>query len=692
MMIFKRVISILLALSMVSMTFANSFVCSKDPAYIDYKAGNSLNLNGAIKYAGQTICENNCRSYSTCVAETSNPGSFYCPSRRYENIGGDLESGTNFSNKSSCNTNCFAQNSCAELVPNPCKPVNIEYVNPVTDYTGKTVYTERKITYECNSTQTKTIGCDKWEIKLNSGSFDYNTSGVGTIFKSRTETDKAQNIMAMLEQQLHIFSGWEGQCESGTMFDNPFSDPMAILGYAMMVYSAAGEISKDATGVSKEVKDIHDGIQKGFDTASKTVEKINPFANGGTTNVAANELNAANAAGKSVLGSIPPPVDSFSDTLSKLNDTSISIYGDVHLLYTDIAKLAMAALAPSDEELQQADYFNKAWLGSSDADEASLAYANCMASIGLSFPNMVSFSADDMNNTSPELQNTLSNPIRLTTDQVAMLMDATSVKYVEAAYLPLDYDEATGIITYVALNRVAFEQAGQVICAGKLATAINIDNQVAGENSSSGGGSGSAIGIAVAKMAIQKIAMIMGGPIAGIIASVIIDLVTSLKSGDACHDKDIASQWGLIQLKTNTFLNFDQCHATKTECAAKWFWGSCMRTRHKYCCYDQISTRIFAEGLKQEMYPPIDPKTNLPNKHIWDSCNDITINDLKDISFRKCNTDEEPYADHCFPSDKYKEFSDAIKKSGVVGFDFKGAADQAINSLAIPNKLCNTPQ
>jgi len=161
----------------------------------------------------------------------------------------------------------------------------------------------------------------------------------------------------------------------------------------------------------------------------------------------------------------------------------------------------------------------------------------------------------------------------------------------------------------------------------------------------------------------------------------VIDIITSLESGDACHDTDIASQWGLIQLKTNRFLNFDQCHYIKSSCAAKWFWGSCMRDKHEYCCYDQISTRIFAEGLKEQMYPPNDPA-------MWDSCNDITINDLKNISFRKCLEGEQAYRDHCFPASKYNEFEAAIRNNGVVDFDFQGAANQAINSLAIPNKVC----
>jgi hypothetical protein len=692
-MIIKRFfLSFLISLSIViNPILASEFVCTTDSVYIDYKAGNRLDLDSATKYAGKDICENNCRDYTSCQEDTDS--TYFCPIRKYENLGGDAHNGTNFTDASTCSSKCYSQNNCVQLVENPCKPVDIEYTNPVTDYTGKTIYTERRVVYECTNTQTKLAGCNNWEIKTNNGSFDYNTSGVGTVYKSRTETKEAQNLMAMLEQQLHIFSGWEGYCEDGTMFNNPFSDPMAILGYAMMVYSAV-DAGSFGEGAKETLGEAQNTVTETYDTVADHLEySLDPDG------AARMDFKTWKATQQGYTGAASTSGSLIDTDFSLFNDyenmnkittlvskESVSIFSqDLNLLWTDVIQAAML-LTPTEEEIQQADYFNKAWMGDSDADENALAYANCMASIGLSMPNLVSSYTGDINNTSSELNNFWENPIRFTPQQLSILVSATSEKYARVAYIEYDYDPDRRMLTLIAKDKSAYYQAGQVICGGKLAISENILQQEAVDNGDDGGSSG--IGMGVAKMALTKLATVIGGPIAGIVVSLVIDIITSLESGDACHDTDIASQWGLIQLKTNRFLNFDQCHKTRSSCAAKWFWGSCMRDKHEYCCYDQISTRIFAEGLKEQMYPPIDSATGLANTHIWESCNDITINDLKDISFRKCLPEEEPYDDHCFPADKYDEFEDAIRNNGVVDFDFQGAADQAINSLAIPNKVC----
>ena len=64
---------------------------------------------------------------------------------------------------------------------------------------------------------------------------------------------------------------------------------------------------------------------------------------------------------------------------------------------------------------------------------------------------------------------------------------------------------------------------------------------------------------------------------------------------------------------------------------------------------------------------------------------------LKEISFIKCNPGQDAYTDHCFPADKWNEYAETLKAKGVTNFDFEAAANQAINSLAIPRNICEEP-
>lgn len=71
-------------------------------------------------------------------------------------------------------------------------------------------------------------------------------------------------------------------------------------------------------------------------------------------------------------------------------------------------------------------------------------------------------------------------------------------------------------------------------------------------------------------------------------------------------------------------------------------------------------TRIFAEGVKAQRGTG------------WNTCNDITINDLKDISFTPCTPGQDPHADRCFPLEKYQELTGELKKQIKKGFAADG--------------------
>ena len=237
-------------------------------------------------------------------------------------------------------------------------------------------------------------------------------------------------------------------------------------------------------------------------------------------------------------------------------------------------------------------------------------------------------------------------------------------------YAYVSNNPASKYVTVIAKNGQAYYQAGQVICGGKLAVAANANNVSTPTNDSS---SSSNIGEAVAMMAVKKLIGAMPPPY-NIMATILVDLVMAFDSVNACSNLDDATKLGVLQMKTNRFINYDQCYSAGSKCQKK-FLGSCILRRNYHCCYDQISTRIFAEGVKEQL--GLDRNV----------CDNINIEYLKQISFRKCNDGENPVVNKCFPANKWEEYQTAITAKGVTGFNADAIIKTGINSLGVTNQL-----
>jgi hypothetical protein len=569
-----------------------------------------------------------------------------------------------FSTTGSCTNECYQQNSCIAWTDDPrCSPTSYDKANPVSDYTGKTVFTKYNIAWNCKSSEILHGECLAYSTERIDDNTSFDISRVGWKSKAFTGPDEAMTAVAGMEQFQHIWSGWNGMCEKGTVFDDAWmSDPMTLLSFAMMAYTGAleggyGTTMQDAaTSATKSVTDNFDKLTTFGDSA----------ASGGGG--ALGSAGTVNPPDPSTATSVWDDIGNFKDT--KLIDaTSMSravTYGSVVM---DAAMMAQAALSePTGDDLKTADDYMKAQFGGTDASVAAVNYTQCMASIGLSFPNMVGFAVDSNTSMSSELREPWKNIITLSDNQLAELMKATSEKFVRGSLLLKDHDSNSGIGHYIATTSLAYTQAGQVICGnGKIAKAININNQIASDNS--GGGMNTD---AMAMSAVSSALSYLPPPY-NLIASIALKMLTSVSEGNACSDEDIAMKWGIQQFKTNKALKFKQCHATDSECAAKWFWGDCMRDRYFHCCYDQEMTRIFVEGVKAQI-----PKSWNKNE-----CDDISLTDLKNISFRKCLDEEDAATDKCFPQVSWLALNDAIKKQTVKGFDASTLTNMAVDAMPI---------
>lgn len=164
----------------------------------------------------------------------------------------------------------------------------------------------------------------------------------------------------------------------------------------------------------------------------------------------------------------------------------------------------------------------------------------------------------------------------------------------------------------------------------------------------------------------------------GFAATVVMDLATNVFAKiDTCSNEKDAMQWDMLDFKTNKFMNKEQCHFVKSSCDQMANFGikkKCVRDKYEYCCYDQITTRIFAEGLKIQLGKD------------WSSCNDIGVDDLKDVNFRECRTGEIANINKCFPTEQFSDFQKVLFRQASKNINStlsEGLVNQAINSMSI---------
>ena len=324
-------------------------------------------------------------------------------------------------------------------------------------------------------------------------------------------------------------------------------------------------------------------------------------------------------------------------------------------------------MAPQEQDYITADKLLKGYAGIGTNDNEVQNYNSCMASIGASLPNLIAWSADSAKSTSDQLVAPWKAPLRMTPEQLASIAVVTSEKFVTTNYIYKQSNDDI-LISVIALDQTAYMKAAQTICMGtKVSQAAEQIQHTNNSKDMSG-----AIALGIAKAALSMVC----AP-CGFAATIVMDMATNVFAKvNTCSDEEDAIQWGVLDFKTNKFLNKQQCTFVNSECDKKvnfGFGSKCVRDRYEYCCYDQITTRVFAEGLKKQL-----------NKD-WTKCNDISVDDLKDISFRECRVGEIAHINKCFPTDEYSEFQKVLfrQASKNIGSSLSnGLIDQAINSMA----------
>lgn len=147
-----------------------------------------------------------------------------------------------------------------------CATAESADIFPMGDDTGKSIFTKRNVTVDCNLTIDVQGPCIKWEEEdqqFNLEPDNYNT------YRSQDNSGSIGSLFATVgayDQLEHLWSGWKGYCESGTKHDFSWaSDPMywaSLAASAFMDASAEGQLLDGAFDASTSA--AQSGLQSVF--------------------------------------------------------------------------------------------------------------------------------------------------------------------------------------------------------------------------------------------------------------------------------------------------------------------------------------------------------------------------------------------------------------------------------------------
>lgn len=511
----------------------------------------------------------------------------------------------------------------AENDKDNCKVLSAKLYFPAGDTRGHTVLTKKEVVRECNITKTVRGKCLKWKTvdrKYTQPTTMYNT------YDTRNFSDTMGVLAATIgayDQIDHLWSGWHGFCYIGTLVDfswakNPFF-------WASLVMST-----------------ILDGSQKGG--------FLDHTALGNT--VQATEESIANAAGKFA--------EKFGGNIVQEHAAQAG---------------AEAAQAAYNSGARTSQALIKAYNGGVQAYLRNL--GSCLMSSGFNAASaLYEFARDDGSGLDCDPVDEVCNPEteddQVYEDQIFTadeqqfddMIEEYDRQYAEGKtdinihdYIE-EIKRENGVVTYrykrpneilppgqnpsqdqmkdlqntMKIVKLSFEMGQQAVSVGACLGGYQMGS-VTVPTKSDGNRLSVKSGISTAISYAQRY---LGpyGPLIGAALQIALNVLTSFKDVDTCHDEDDAAEAGKRHERTNAALQFDVCHFVKKKCIddswtpSNFFGNDCILWGYYYCCYDQILTKILVEQLKAQL------------GRDWTHCTGITISDLNHVSFRQCTESE----------------------------------------------------
>lgn len=498
-----------------------------------------------------------------------------------------------------------------------CVETDTSQFYPMGDLRGHNVLTKKEVSRECVITKQEYGKCLKWEENKEFFSLaptEYNS------YESNNYSDALGSLLSAIgayDQIEHLWSGWHGYCEIGTKSNFDWAkDPMfwasMAMSFAMSSTSGDGFLKESALG---------EFINSGTEAVGNAMGSL--FESSGSTFIG----EAAKDAGIEAVAQAGEVA------------TDLAYQQGISTFYQGLGRCAVNAGFSATQSLYEFANDNE-----SDSFECDPVDEIC--------DNTTSVQDESDVITMDETQ---------FNDIVEKFAQEESGLNVYDYVIILDPSPQNGIVSLRMKNMnemSEYSKPGQgmeeleklkndmksfklalnvAMTAGSLYSCMSGVTGGMGQSNSPGNSSGGesdqdrASVRSIGGAAMDFGAKFMGpyGAVFSAVMKISLFVATSFQSIDTCYNEDDAQEAGKRAERTQSSLSFNLCHLVDVECAEKAFMsgifgGGCALDGYKYCCYDQLMSKILVEQLKAQL------------GRDWAHCTGISLRDLNFISFQQC--------------------------------------------------------
>jgi hypothetical protein len=207
-------------------------------------------------------------------------------------------------------------------------------------------------------------------------------------------------------------------------------------------------------------------------------------------------------------------------------------------------------------------------------------------------------------------------------------------------YMQIIDGTGTGVLTIIVLNpntskdaesaeaaEAAKQEAKELTLKIKGAlTTLELASCLSGTDV--GGSGADSVSSLLSATSVLKMSLSAINPLLGMAASIALNVADSMMSSiDTCDNEQDAKEKGSRQEATYNALKYNLCHEISVQKSGDKTLNT-YKEEYTYCCYDDKITRIVVEQTKAQLAKD------------WQHCTDITINELKVVSFASCDPKE----------------------------------------------------